>query len=188
MESIIVRLHALNWTMGEFAYFDIGIEGEAHLNVDWGDGKSSVHTAKYDGEMLCIEHDYGIKAKYSEEHFMVTIRSIDSSIKYLHTGCIDIAIDDIDFSASPSIEALNMSWLGEIDLSPLINLKYLECHGSKAEILDLQRNINLRMLDCRFSNVRHLRLSRCNQLQEIDCSYCHNLQGIALSKIPSYRK
>lgn len=180
-EKIVIRLHALDWIMGEFAFFDVSLFDEGVLYVDWGDGLNSNHITRYKGEKLRIEHDYGKKAKIAEEHFIVTIYIKDTSIKYLHTGCIDIAIDGIDFNSSPSIESLNMCSLGCIDLSPIVNLEHLVCQGSIAATLDLRGNINLKFLDCRFSKVQHLLLSKCDKLQEIDCSYCHDLRTITLS-------
>lgn len=123
-EKIVVMLHALNWTMGEVAYFDITLSGEGELHVSWGDGKESHYRPHYKNENIRVEHEYGRNAKVSEQHFSIDIDCVDATIIKFHTGCIDIAIDDIDFSNSPSIEMLNMSWLGNIDLSSITALKH----------------------------------------------------------------
>lgn len=180
-EKITVYLHALDWTMGEFAFFDIKLSGEGKLTVAWGDGHVSHYQSHNADQTLRVEHDYGKKAKIGEERYVVTIECSEATVKALHTGCIDIAIDNIDFSRSPSIEWLNMSWLGDIDLSPITGLKHLVCHGSEAIGLDMRNNVNLETLDCSFSKVQRLRLSRCANLREIDCTGCSDLRDIVLS-------
>lgn len=179
-ERIVIKLHALNWMMGEFAYFEIELSDAGYLTVDWGNGKTSSYRPRYKGETLRPEHDYGKNAKTGEQHFTVILESHCATIQSFHTGCIDMAIDDIDICDSPSVESLNMCSLGEIDLSPITALKHLVCQGSEATTLDFRSNTNLETLDCRFSKVQRLLLSRCNNLKEIDCSYCHDLREITL--------
>lgn len=180
-ERIIVMLHALNWTMGEVAFFDITLSGDGELDVSWGDGRVSCHRPRYKGENIRVEHDYGKNAKIYEQHFVINIECKDATIRTLHTGCFDMEIDDIDFSDSPSIESLNMSWLGDIDLSPITALKHLDCTGSLAPMLDFRHNTELETLICRCSRARKLLLSRCDKLKELDCSCSSDLQEIALS-------
>lgn len=142
-ERIIVKLHALNWTMGEVAFFDITLAGVGELTVDWGDGHVSHYHPRHDGERLKVEHDYGKKAKISRLHFVVNIKCAGTTFKAFDTGCIDMEIDDIDFCDSPSIESLTMTWFGKIDLSSITTLKHLDCTGSTASVLDFRQNTNL---------------------------------------------
>lgn len=90
-------------------------------------------------------------------------------------------IDDIDFSEAPSIESLTMTWLGNIDLSPITALKHLNCTGLSASVLDLRQNTNLETLNCSCSHTQKLILSHCDRLRELNCAYCSNLRDIALS-------
>lgn len=167
--------------MGEVAYFDITLSGDGELLVSWGDGRESHYRPLYKNDEIRVEHEYGRNAKVSEQHFSVSIECTDATIRKVHTGCIDIAIDNIDFNGSPSLESLNMSGLGEIDLAPIKNLKHLVCQGLSALQLDLRSNTNLETLDCNYSKVQKLILSRCNNLREISCTGCYNLRDIAIS-------
>lgn len=180
-EKIIVCLHALNWMMGEVAYFDITLSGDGELFVSWGDGRESHYRPLYKNDDIRVEHEYGRNAKVSEQHFSVSIECTDATIRKFHTGCIDIAIDDIDFSGSPSLESLNMSGLDAIDLSSIKELKHLVCQESSALHLDLRSNTNLETLDCSYSKVQKLILSRCDNLREINCTGCYDLRDIAIS-------
>lgn len=180
-ERIIVNLHALNWTMGEVAFFDITVADIGELMVDWGDGHVSHYHPHYDGERLKVEHDYGKKAKISRQHFVVNIECIGTTFKSFDTGCLDMEIDDIDFRGSPSIESLTMTWLGKIDLSSITALKHLDCIGSAASVLDFRKNTNLETLNCSCSQTQKLILSHCDKLRELNCAYCFTLREIALS-------
>lgn len=181
MDRIIVMLHALNWTMGEVAFFDITLSGDGDFEVSWGDGKVSHYRPRYKRENISVEHDYGKYAKKDEQHFVVNIECKGATIRTFYTGCMDMEIDDIDFSDYPSIETLNMQWLGDIDLSPITSLKHLDCTGSSAHTLDLRNNVNLESLICRCCRAHKLLLSRCDKLHEIDCSCSSELQEITLS-------
>ncbi len=179
-EKITIRLHALNWKMGEFAFFDLVLSGKGELKADWGDGHVSSNHPRYEGEALRIEHDYGTKAKISEEHFVVTLECMDCAFKAFDSGCIDMHIDEMDFSEAPSIERLRICWNGPIDLSPLVALKRLECRGTVATVLDLRCNTNLEFLDCSCSKVQKVLASKCNLLREIECACCEELREITL--------
>ena len=67
-EKITIRLHALNWTMGEVAFFDLALSGIGSLQADWGDGHTASCQSFHAGEPIRIEHDYGSKVKAAEEH------------------------------------------------------------------------------------------------------------------------
>lgn len=129
MDRIIVKLHVLNWTMGEVAFFDITLSGDGELEVSWGDSKVSHYRPRYKGEKIRVEHDYGKNAKIDEQHFVVNIECKGATIRTFYTGCMDMEIDDIDFSCALSIESLSMSWLSnnsqlsKITISPNHNIK-----------------------------------------------------------------
>lgn len=180
-EKITIRLHALDWTMGEFAFFDLVLSGMGELKADWGDGHVSSHHPHYEGETLRIEHDYGTKAKVSEEHFVVTLECLDCTFMAFDSGCIDMHIDEMDFSEAPSIERLRICRNGPTDLSPLVALKHLECSGTSATVLDLRCNTDIEFLDCCCSEVQKVLASKCDHLREIRCSCCHKLCEITLS-------
>lgn len=70
-ERIMLSLHALNWTMGEFAFFDITLASGGELTVDWGDGHVSHYHPRCGGERFSVEHDYGRKAENGRQHSVV---------------------------------------------------------------------------------------------------------------------
>lgn len=157
-------LHALNWMMGEVAFFDITLAGVGDLTVDLGDGHVSHYYLRYDGEHLRVEHDYGKKARINRQHFVVNIECVGTTFKVFDTGCIDMEIGDIDFSSAPSLESLTMTWLGDINLSPIIALKHLDCTGSAASVLNFRQNTNLETLNYSCSQTQKLILSHCDKL------------------------
>ena len=180
-EKIYIRLHALNWTMGEVAFFDFALSGIGSLKAAWGDGHTSSCQSFHAGEPIRIEHDYGNKAKASEEHFVVTLECFGCTFKAFDSGCIDMHIDELDFREAPSIEKLRICWNGPTDLSPLVVLKHLECRGTSATALDLRCNINIVFLDCSCNEVQRVLVSKCDRLREIRCSCYHELREITLS-------
>lgn len=190
MERIVIKLHAVNWTEGEIAYFWITLlsDGGGVLTVDWGDGHVSRYQSHRKGECLHPEHDYGKKARHGEQPFVVVIESHNVTIETFNSGCGDMWIDDIDFSSSPSIETLDSVWHGNIDLTPIVGLKHLTCQDSPRVVMDFSKNINLETLDCCYSKVQSILLSQCNNLKEIDCSYCPDLQIITLSNDSQLKK
>lgn len=180
-EKITIRLHALNWTMGEVAFFDLALSGIGALQADWGDGHTSSCQSFHAGEPIRIEHDYGSKVKAAEEHFVVTLECFDCTFKAFDSGCMDMHIDELDFSEAPSIERLRICWNGPTDLAPLVALKRLECRGTSSTVLDLRCNTNIEFLDCSCSKVQKVLASKCDCLREILCSGCHELREITLS-------
>lgn len=180
-EKITIKLHALNWTMGEVAFFDLALSGIGLLKADWGDGHTSSCQSFHAGEPIRIEHDYGSKVKAAEEHFVVTLECLDCTFMAFDSGCIDMHIDKIDFCEAPSIERLRICWNGPTDLSPLVALKQLECRGTSAKVLDLRCNTNIEFLDCSCSEVQKVLASKCDHLWEIRCSCCQELCEITLS-------
>lgn len=180
-EKITIRLHALNWTMGEVAFFDLALSGIGSLQADWGDGHTASCQSFHAGEPIRIEHDYGSKVKAAEEHFVVTLECFDCTFKSFDSGCMDMHIDELDFSEAPSIEKLRICWNGPTDLSALIALKNLECRGTSATVLDLRYNTNIEFLDCSCSKVQKVLASKCDRLREILCSCCQELREITLS-------
>lgn len=180
-EKIAIKLHALNWTMGEVAFFDLTLSGIGSLMADWGDGHTSSCQSFHAGEPIRIEHDYGTKVKASEEHFVVTLECFDCTFKAFDSGCLDMHIDKLDFSEAPSIEKLRICWNGPTDLSLLVALKHLECRGTSATVIDLRYNTNIKFLDCSCSKVQKVLTAKCNHLQEIRCSCCNELHEITLS-------
>lgn len=180
-EKISIRLHALNWIMGEVAFFDFALSGIGSLKADWGDGRTSSCQSFHAGEPIRIEHDYGSKAKASEERFVVTLECFNCTFMAFDSGCIDMHIDELDFREAPSIERLRICWNSPTDLSPLVALKRLECRGTSATVLDLRCNTNIEFLDCSCSEVQKVLVSKCDRLREIRCSCCHELREITLS-------
>ena len=137
-EKIIVKLHALDWTMGEVAFFYFTLSDIGRLKVEWGDG----HTSHYHGKEIRAEHSYHSSAKKTGEPFKVIIECKDCTFKYFHTGCFDMAIDNVDFRESPSLETLE-SHRAQTPLVPRIvrdNIGFEQQHSARNAGLQLRRN------------------------------------------------
>jgi len=182
-EKIIVKLHALDWTMGEVAFFYFTLSDIGRLKVEWGDG----HTSHYHGKEIRAEHSYHSSAKKTGEPFKVIIECEDCTFKYFHTGCFDMAIDNVDFRESPSLETLE-SHGAHADLSPLKELKHFWYHESSGTTLDLNSNTQLETLDCSCGEMQSLLLSKCDNLKTLECWCCHNLRRITLSNASQLSK
>lgn len=69
---IVVKFHAINWTRGEFAYFNLlPLSDYRDLETGWSNGRTLHHLSKYKGKTIRIEHEYGRNAKVNEEHLQL---------------------------------------------------------------------------------------------------------------------
>jgi hypothetical protein len=126
MGTIRMKIQALDWTMGEVGNVFIGLKG-GECMIDWGDGHTSVIQA-HPREVYpqYVSHVYPSNCKSSGDIFDVVIRSTEDNIVFLNTGCIDMAILDLDLSKCPELERLALT--------------------RQVKILDTRFNISLRKL------------------------------------------
>ena len=121
-----MKIQALDWTMGEVGNVFIGLKG-GECMIDWGDGHTSVIQA-HPREVYpqYVSHVYPSNCKSSGDIFDVVISSTEDNIVFLNTGCIDMAILDLDLSKCPELERLDLT--------------------RQVKILDTRFNISLRKL------------------------------------------
>lgn len=109
MGIIRMRIQALDWTMGDVGSVFVGLKGGS-CRIDWGDGRTSSFKAHpYEVYPQHESHVYPSKCKKSGDIFDVVICSTEDNIVFLNTGCIDMAILDLDLSKCPELERLALT-------------------------------------------------------------------------------
>lgn len=165
-----MKIQALDWTMGEVGNVFIGLKG-GECMIDWGDGHASVIQA-HPREVYpqYVSHVYPSKCKSSGDIFDVVISSTEDNIVFLNTGCIDMAILDLDLSKCPELERLDLTRQVKIlDTRFNISLRKLLIYNAQGTSLDLSCNQNLEELEIKGYDNSKLNISRCNKLWYLDC-------------------
>lgn len=165
-----MKIQALDWTMGEVGNVFIGLKG-GECMIDWGDGHASVIQA-HPREVYpqYVSHVYPSKCKSSGDIFDVVISSTEDNIVFLNTGCIDMAILDLDLSKCPELERLDLTRQVRIlDTRFNISLRKLLIYNAQGISLDLSSNQNLEELEIKGYDNPRLNISGCNKLWYLDC-------------------
>ena len=181
MGIIRMRIQALDWTMGEVGNFFVGLKG-GRCRIDWGDGHTSVIQAHPREVYPQYEsHVYPSKCKTSGDIFDVVISSAEDNIVFLNTGCIDMAILELDISRCPELERLHLTGpVRKINTSCNKSLKELSIHDAYEMSLDLTQNQDLEQLEIRGYDKERLDLSKCDKLWYLDCG-SSRMKEIAIS-------
>ena len=177
MGTIRMKIQALDWTMGEVGNVFIGLKG-GECMIDWGDGHTSVIQA-HPREVYpqYVSHVYPSNCKSSGDIFDVVISSTEDNIVFLNTGCIDMAILDLDISRCPELERLHLTGpVRKINTSCNKSLKELSIHDAYEMILDLTQNQDLEQLELRGYDKERLDLS----IWYLDCG-SSRMKEIAIS-------
>ena len=96
--------------------------------------------------------------------------STENNIVFLNTGCIDMAILDLDLSKCPELERLALTRQVKIlDTRFNISLRKLLIYNAQGTSLDLSCNQNLEELEIKGYDNSKLNISRCNKLWYLDC-------------------
>ena len=163
-----MKIQALDWTMGEVANVFVGLKG-GECMIDWGDGHTSVFQAHPREVYPQYEsHVYPSKCKTSGDIFDVVITSTEDNIVFLNTGCIDMAILDLDLTQCPELERLDLTRpVKSLDLSHNQALEQLQIKGYDNPRLDISRCDNLWYLDCGNSEIKEIVVSNQSALKEI---------------------
>lgn len=181
MGTIRMKIQALDWTMGEVGNVFIALK-EGECMIDWGDGHTSVIQA-HPREVYpqYVSHVYPSNCKSSGDIFDVVISSTEDNIVFLNTGCIDMAILELDISRCPELERLHLTGpVRKINTSCNKSLKELSIHDACEMILDLTQNQDLEQLEIRGYDKERLDLSKCDKLWYLDCG-SSRMKEIAIS-------
>ena len=170
MGTIRMKIKALDWTMGEVGNVFIGLKG-GECMIDWGDGHTSeIQAHPREVYPQYVSHVYPSNCKSSGDIFDVVISSTENNIVFLNTGCIDMAILDLDLSKCPELERLALTRQVKIlDTRFNISLRKLLIYNAQGTSLDLSCNQNLEELEIKGYDNSKLNISRCNKLWYLDC-------------------
>lgn len=176
-----MKIQALDWTMGEVANVFVGLKG-GECMIDWGDGHTSVFQAHPREVYPQYEsHVYPSKCKTSGDIFDVVITSTEDNIIFLNTGCIDMAILDLDLTQCPELERLDLTRpVKSLDTRFNKSLKKLSIQNAYEMSLDLSQNQALEQIEIRGYDSRRLDISKCDRLWYLDCGSC-KMEEIAIS-------
>lgn len=170
MGTIRMKIQTLDWTMGEVGNVFIGLKG-GECMIDWGDGHTSTiqaHPHKIYPQY--VSHVYPSNCKSSGDIFDVVISSTEDNIVFLNTGCIDMAILDLDLSKCPELERLDLTRQVRIlDTRFNISLRKLLIYNAQGMAIDLSCNQNLEELEINGYDNPRLNISGCNKLWYLDC-------------------
>ena len=188
MGIIRMKIQALDVTMGEVANVFVGLKG-GDCRIDWGDG----HTARIEAHPYEVypqyeSHVYPSKCKTSGDIFDVVISSSEDNIVFLNTGCIDMAILDLDISQCPELERLDLTRpLKSLDTRFNKSLRQLSIDNAQGMSIDLSQNQALEQLQIKGYDNPRLDVSRCDQLWYLDCADSE-IKEIAVSKRSSLKE
>ena len=165
-----MTIQALDWTMGDVGSVFVGLKGGS-CRIDWGDGRTSSFKAHpYEVYPQHESHVYPSKCKKSGDIFDVVICSTEDNIVFLNTGCIDMAILELDLSKCPELERLDLTRQVRIlDTRFNISLRKLLIYNAQGISLDLSSNQNLEELEIKGYDNPRLNISGCNKLWYLDC-------------------
>ena len=181
MGIIRMKIQALDWTMGEVANVFVGLKG-GECMIDWGDGHTSVFQAHPREVYPQYEsHVYPSKCKTSGDIFDVVITSTEDNIVFLNTGCIDMAILDLDLTQCPELERLDLTRpVKSLDTRFNKSLKKLSIQNAYEMSLNLSQNQALEQIEIKGYDSRRLDISKCDRLWYLDCG-SSKMQEIAVS-------
>ena len=176
-----MKIQALDWTMGEVANVFVGLKG-GECMIDWGDGHTSVFQAHPREVYPQYEsHVYPSKCKTSGDIFDVVITSTEDNIVFLNTGCIDMAILDLDLTQCPELERLDLTRpVKSLDTRFNKSLKKLSIQNAYEMSLNLSQNQALEQIEIKGYDSRRLDISKCDRLWYLDCG-SSKMQEIAVS-------
>jgi hypothetical protein len=188
MGTIRMKIQALDWTMGEVGNVFIGLKG-GECMIDWGDGHTSVIQA-HPREVYpqYVSHVYPSNCKSSGDIFDVVISSTEDNIVFLNTGCIDMAILDLDLSDCPELERFVLTRPVK-SLNTRFNkyLRELSIYNAKGISMDLSQNQALEQLQIKGYDKPILDISRCDKLWYLDCGNSE-IREIAVSNQASLKE
>lgn len=176
-----MRIQALDWTMGDVGTLSVALKG-GYCRIDWGDGHtSSIKAHPYEVLSQHVSHEYPSKCKKSGDVFDVVITSSEDNIMSFDTGCIDMAIHEVDLSKCPELERLHLTGpVKKIDTRFNKSLKELSIQDAYEMSLDLSQNQALEKLEIRGYDNRRLDISKCDRLWYLDCG-SSKMEEIAVS-------
>ena len=188
MGIIRMKIQALDWTMGEVANVFVGLKG-GECMIDWGDGHTSIIQAHPREVYPQYEsHVYPSNCKTSGDIFDVLISSTGDNIVFLNTGCIDMAILELDLSQCPELERLDLTRpVKSLDTRFNKSLKELSIYNAQGISMDLAHNQALEQLQIKGYDNPRLDISRCDKLWYLDCG-SSKIKEIAVSNQSSLKE
>ena len=183
-----MKIQALDWTMGEVANVFVGLKG-GECMIDWGDGHTSIIQAHPREVYPQYEsHVYPSNCKTSGDIFDVLISSTGDNIVFLNTGCIDMAILELDLSQCPELERLDLTRpVKSLDTRFNKSLKELSIYNAQGISMDLAHNQALEQLQIKGYDNPRLDISRCDKLWYLDCG-SSKIKEIAVSNQSSLKE
>ena len=183
-----MKIQALDWTMGEVANVFVGLKG-GECMIDWGDGHTSIIQAHPREVYPQYEsHVYPSNCKTSGDIFDVVISSTEDNIVFLNTGCIDMAILELDLSQCPELERLDLTRpVKSLDTRFNKSLKELSIYNAQGISMDLAHNQALEQLQIKGYDNPRLDISRCDKLWYLDCGNS-KIKEIAVSNQSSLKE
>ena len=183
-----MKIQALDWTMGEVANVFVGLKG-GECMIDWGDGHTSIIQAHPREVYPQYEsHVYPSNCKTSGDIFDVLISSTGDNIVFLNTGCIDMAILELDLSQCPELERLDLIRpVKSLDTRFNKSLKELSIYNAQGICMDLAHNQALEQLQIKGYDNPRLDISRCDKLWYLDCGNSE-IKEIAVSNQSSLKE
>ena len=176
-----MTVKALDWTQGDVGHVSVALRG-GYCRIEWGDGHtSSIKAHPYEVLSQHVSHVYPSRCKKSGDVFEVVISSSGDNIMSFDTGCIDMAICEVDLSKCPELERLHLTGpVNKIDTRFNKSLKKLSIQNAYEMSLDLSQNQALEQIEIRGYDSRRLDISRCDRLWYLDCG-SSKMQEIAVS-------
>ena len=183
-----MKIQALDWTMGEVANVFVGLKG-GECMIDWGDGHTSIIQAHPREVYPQYEsHVYPSNCKTSGDIFDVVISSTGDNIVFLNTGCIDMAILELDLGQCPELERLDLTRpVKSLDTRFNKSLKELSIYNAQGISMDLLHNQALEQLQIKGYDNPRLDISRCDKLWYLDCGNSE-IKEIAVSNQSSLKE
>lgn len=188
------------WTMGNYVFFEARLKSGATIEVDWGDGQTSM-LAPLDTCLSRVDHFY--KERGSEMDYIINFYSEDrNSLLELYNGVCEVHVEAAFFIHCYSLAKLRIPYvegsvfgtgsvIGPLNIWACGSLEELNIDYFNGEMLNTTFGMSmprLKKLQCNGSTyLEEIDLRGCNEVETLVCRSCHRLKKIILNNSSKLR-
>ncbi len=176
------------WAMGNYVFFEAHLKPGTTIEVDWGDGRTSMLTP-LDTCLSRVDHFY--KERDSEQMYIINFYSKDrNALLELYNGVCEVHVMGAYFIHCYSLTKLRIpyvegSFFGSLSIWACYSLEELNIDYFNGEMLNTTIGMSmpkLKKLQCIGSDyLEEIDLRGCDEVETLICRSCHRLKKIILS-------
>lgn len=173
--------------MGNYVFFEARLKPGTTIEVDWGDGQTSMLTP-LDTCLSRVDHFY--KKRDSDMYIIKFFSEDRNALLELYNGVCEVQVHAAYFIHCYSLNKLRIPYVnglvfGSLSIWACYNLEELNIDYFNGEILDTTIGMSmpkLKKLQCIGSDyLEEIDLRGCDEVETLICRSCHRLKKIILS-------